>query len=425
MAAGLFFPQKRALGLHADESLSPELLEKVTCLGTVLSSFPQAHEATERLLDRMLGIKRIERLTERIGRERVAQRDAETAAFTALPLSAKLVAPSGVRAPQVAAVFVDGGQLQLCEPNEACDSHWHEYKAACLKDMDSPRSVDDPCPVLPALFLQRARIARLTRDIGQRAAETPPAEPAEADSGAGLPSPAFTADGGVYLPPQVRSSDVLATRRSCREFGLMLQARAWSLGMLASPRRALVGDGSSWIQGIWERHFRAYGFVRVLDIIHAVTYVFAAAMAGRPTAAGWPVYVRWITWVWQGEVGHVIRELAARQEELGPPDASDGPTSPRQIVRSARTYLENHAGQMNYPEYRRQGLPISSSHIESTVKLLNHRVKGTEKFWSESGAEALLQLKADTLSDTGHWDRFWHTRPQTMTGHRHYCRSTT
>jgi len=78
---------------------------------------------------------------------------------------------------------------------------------------------------------------------------------------------------------------------------------------------------------------------------------------------------------------------------------------------------------MDYPQYRKQGLPMTSSHIESTVKLLNHRVKGSEKFWSECGAEALLQLKADTLSDTSHWEAFWHTRPNTMTGTRPSARS--
>ena len=75
---------------------------------------------------------------------------------------------------------------------------------------------------------------------------------------------------------------------------------------------------------------------------------------------------------------------------------------------------------MNYPKYRKGGLPVTSSHIESTVKLLNHRVKGTEKFWSESGAEALLQLKADTLSDTAPLEPFWRHRPHRMTG----CRPT-
>lgn len=85
---------------------------------------------------------------------------------------------------------------------------------------------------------------------------------------------------------------------------------------------------------------------------------------------------------------------------------------------AALTYLQNQQSHMKYAEYRHAGLPITSSRMESTVKLLNHRVKGTEKFWSEAGAETLLQLKADTLSDTAPLDAFWKARPNRMTGSR-------
>jgi hypothetical protein len=62
---------------------------------------------------------------------------------------------------------------------------------------------------------------------------------------------------------------------------------------------------------------------------------------------------------------------------------------------------------MKYDEYRRLGLPITSSHMESTVKRFNLRVKGTEKFWSERGAKALPQLRADYLSETEPVEKFW------------------
>lgn len=406
-----------------DETLSPALLEKASCLGTVLSSFPQAHQAGQRLLEQVLGIKRIERLTERIGGERVRERDAETAVFEALPLVEKPAAPPGIKPPALAGVMPDGGRLQLCQENEDSKTHWHEYKAACLKEMSSETFDEDPCPEVPSMFLQRERIEQLTREIGKKAADVEPSPASASLSPTADPSDAPTDDDPCYEPPKVQSSDVIATRRNAKAFGTMLPARAWSLGMLAGSRKAYVGDGSSWIWGIWERHFKPYKFVAILDVIHALTYVFAAATAGRPPEEGWTIYQRWITWVWQGQVTRVIGELAARQQELDPPEESDGPTNVRRIVHDALTYLQNQSAKMNYPEYRKQGLPITSSHIESTVKLLNHRVKGTEKFWSEAGAEALLQLKADTLSDTGHWDKFWRERPQRMTGYRNYAKS--
>ena len=75
---------------------------------------------------------------------------------------------------------------------------------------------------------------------------------------------------------------------------------------------------------------------------------------------------------------------------------------------------------MRYDEYRQQGLPIVSAYIESTIKQVNQRVKGSEKFWSEGGAEALLQLAGDYLSERLPLDQFWRNRPLTATGQRSY-----
>jgi hypothetical protein len=400
-------------------------LEKAACLGTILSSFPQAHQASGILLEQVLGIKRLQRVTERIGAERVAQRDAQTESFLQLPLMEKKTSPRGVKAPEVAAVMPDGGRLQLCSENETSRTHWHEYKAGCLKILESEPSETDPCSDVPEMFLQQARIESLTRDIGQKAADSEPSATASPTASGSPPSPWPPGGVPVPAPPKVLSSDVIATRRNSTRFGQMLAARAWSLGMFASSRKAYVGDGSSWIWTLWQQHFKPFGFVAILDIIHALTYVYAAATAGQSRGAGWEVYVRWITWIWQGQVTQVLAELSQRQQDLGLPTEAEGSTSVRRIVSEALTYLQNQSGKMNYPEYRKQGLPITSSHIESTVKLLNHRVKGSEKFWSEAGAEALLQLKADTLSDTGHWNHFWHARPSTLTGARTYARGKT
>ena len=45
---------------------------------------------------------------------------------------------------------------------------------------------------------------------------------------------------------------------------------------------------------------------------------------------------------------------------------------------AALRYLENQKSRIHYDQYRREGLPITSSHIESTIKQINRRVKGTE-----------------------------------------------
>jgi hypothetical protein len=71
------------------------------------------------------------------------------------------------------------------------------------------------------------------------------------------------------------------------------------------------------------------------------------------------------------------------------------------------TYVGNNRGRMKYPEYRRQGLPVSSAPVESAIKQLNRRVKGSEKFWLKGGAEAVLQIRAADLSEDGRAERYW------------------
>src|SRR5207244_1937435 len=59
--------------------------------------------------------KQVERVTERIGAERVGERDAQAAAFQALPLVEKFRVPPGQAAPDLAVVMADGGRLQILD----------------------------------------------------------------------------------------------------------------------------------------------------------------------------------------------------------------------------------------------------------------------------------------------------------------------
>jgi hypothetical protein len=83
------------------------------------------------------------------------------------------------------------------------------------------------------------------------------------------------------------------------------------------------------------------------------------------------------------------------------------------VVRDALTYLGNHQDKMCYDEYRKAGLPLMSSHVETTVKQINYRVKGTEKFWTQEGAEAILKLRADpTHVVRPRAGKVWRSTPQ-------------
>jgi hypothetical protein len=211
---------------------------------------------------------------------------------------------------------------------------------------------------------------------------------------------------------------VLASRRRRPAFAPIVAEAAWAWGFQGAARKALGGDGSA---NHWRLQRRSVGsFVPALDFIHALSYVYAAAAAGRPRAAGWACYRQWMAWAWPGPVCRVIAALEGRQSELGLPEEGEPETSPRQVVARALTYQRNQQDKMRYDWYRGQGLPLTSSVMESVVQPVNRRVQGTEKFWSDGGAEALLQLRADQRRDGQPREAFWQRRQAAATGQRRY-----
>ena len=405
------------------EDLSPGLVRKIIPLASKLPSFASATESVNETLDVNLKAKRVERLTERIGLERVAERDAAVAHWKALPLVKALSIPQGVKAPTVVCASCDGGRIQRCDLPEKAKSHWSETKVGVLMELKSASHTEDPCPSVPDKFLDLGKMETVTREIKSVLPKGNPfAKEATTTSPEGVVKEAVSdaREPVVAKPPEVLSRDVIASLANSNVFGEQLAARAWSLGFAGASRKAFVADGGNTNWGIFDREFKHQGYIPILDFIHALTYVFSAALAGRLQKEGGIVYQRWITWVWQGEVARVIAELATRSEELGTPPEDAAETDPRQIVSTTLTYLTNQRSRMQYPSYRQAGLPITSSHIESTVKQINQRVKGSEKFWSESGAEALLQLRADQLSDTAPLNAFFVRRAKNSTGTRSY-----
>jgi hypothetical protein len=425
-----------ALGMAIDEELSPAVQQQVARQGARLHGFEKA-KASLADFGYEFTTKRVERHTERIGAERVAEREAVVERYQRLTLMEKCYAPKGVAVPEVVSVGDDGGRLQTTVASEK-GTHWHQYMAADLRILESEALAVDPAPELPEVFRDPERMGKLVSGISHKITGIDESEdPEEMPQDHALESRETDAllwetPSGKHSnatsrrinQPKTVSREVLASRKlSAPRFGVLMAAYAWSMGFFQAQRKGFVGDGSSANWDIWETHFKAYGFVAILDFIHALTYVYNAAMAGRTTPDGWAIYLNWISRVWEGRVQEVIAELQIRQRELGPPLPEDSETEPRKVVARSLTYLQNQSARMNYPEYRRQGLAITSCHVESTVKQLNYRVKGSEMFWTDEGAEALLQLSADLLSDSRPLDTLWSRRAARMTGYRMYARS--
>lgn len=404
-----------SLGLAARSTVTPLVLQKMVWGGSNLGSYATAEEAMRELVRVSISARRIRRATERIGAERVAERKAAVGRFKELAIPKQLAGSMAVEPPEIGVISMDGGRYQRRDyfgekDRPPSHNHWREDKVGCLLSMTGGVHQKDPTPELPEWLATSSAVAELAK-IGEKTGDS---EPADGFQG---PSSNATSD-GMYEPPELVSREVLASGDEAESFGWQLAARAWQRRFPAAERLAFVADGAHVNWAIQQKHFgRA---TPILDVMHALSYAYSAAEAGGDQTA----YPRWARWIWRGQVERVIGELRDHQDQIGKPPADASPSDPRERIHRALVYYQNHQSRMNYPEYRRLGLPLTSSHIESTIKQINRRVKGSEKFWSRRSSEGILQLRADYLSDSAPIKSFWLRHQTRQTGTNAYSQTT-
>jgi len=58
---------------------------------------------------------------------------------------------------------------------------------------------------------------------------------------------------------------------------------------------------------------------------------------------------------------------------------------------------------LKYPTFRSMGVPLGSGAIESSIRrVVNLRLKGNAIYWREENAEAMMQVRAQVV--TNRWD---------------------
>ena len=395
------------LGL-GPEDYSPALVRKIARHGAK-DSFEEASVDLREDVGIEIAPRQVERITERIGSEWAQARDRDVAAFRERHL-----ARLHPQAPEVAAVMPDGGRLQTrasgAEPG-VHNPQWREPKYGCCVTLHSKQSRTDPRPDPPEAFVNPERVAKLVAGVSSRGAV--PAARAPKNKRA----PERRKRRRRQRRPRKRHSwraprclvrTAVATMQSSDRFGELLAMEAHRRSLDLARRKAYVSDGQAYNWTIWEEHFRPLGFVAVLDFVHLLTYVYQAAQAaGGSAKERWRRYERWLRWTWGGERAKLLSALTKASEDAGGPPEGAAESDPRRVIASARTYVINNLDKMDYPRYRKLGLPTSSAPVESEIKQFNRRVKGTEKFWTEEGAETVLQVRSAYLSQDGRADRNW------------------
>jgi hypothetical protein len=387
------------LGSH---NFSPAILGKIVRSAARSHSFDDASESLADGAEITISDRQLGRIAHEVGDQLRQDRDRQVEEF----LSGKAKPESPV-VPRLAVVSVDGGRLQVRseKPEEGPgirDACWREDKVASLLTMSTQSHDQDPHPELPRCFTQKREVVELVQgitgqgalaDVVETSPEMPPTlslvEPPEEEV---KPQPRW------QPKPLVRTC--VATMESSEMFGPMVAAEAHRRHFFAAQARVFLGDGGAWIWTLHRTYFPT--FEPIVDFVHALSHVYLAAKAlGDSAATVWERYLGWATACWQGRVAAVLEELRASLETMTPPPEGQEvkPTDPYEVIRLTIGYLGNNQARMDYPRYRREGLPTCSGLVESLIKQFNRRVKGTEKFWNPTQAETILQLRAAYLCD--------------------------
>jgi len=153
------------MGCAVEAECSPAVEAKVASASTRNRSYEEASADLRDLAELDISAKRCARITQRIGRERLRERQTRRVEFDGWTLpEQKRGVPADASANgwegSVAAVIVDGGRMQMRDqrwgtPKEPGERRnwWREPKIGCVTTFQSRESAEDPLPEIPACLL--------------------------------------------------------------------------------------------------------------------------------------------------------------------------------------------------------------------------------------------------------------------------------
>ena len=145
----------------------------------------------------------------------------------------------------------------------------------------------------------------------------------------------------------------------------------------------------------------------VLDIMHVVSYLWAAANALFPEGSreGKHWVQEKLTAMLSGRVGYVIgglRQILTKQRLR---------QSVQETLAKVITFFHNHRRWMQYDVYLAAGLPVGTGVVKSACgSVVKHRMEGEGKRWSVEGAEAILALRSLKKSHDNDLRDYWRFR---------------
>src|SRR2546427_7951310 len=210
---------------------------------------------------------------------------------------------------------------------------------------------------------------------------------------------------GEIGAPEFKGGEWVAPTRELSYFSRLADADTFGrLALIETQRRgtesagevAAVTDGAEWVQGFIDWH--RPDAVRILDFPHAAQRLgpIAQAVWGTAEASATAWVVERTKQLKEHGPGELLTEIEALLQAH--PEAEG--------LAEHAGYLRKREGQMQYPTYRAQGLPIGSGPVESANKLVvEARLKGAGMHWERRHVDPMLALRCAVCSDR--WAEAW------------------
>ena len=182
------------------------------------------------------------------------------------------------------------------------------------------------------------------------------------------------------------STTYVASMQSVNVFGPLLRQEAIRRGMGAAKQVVFLVDGAEGLERMGQTNFK--NAVQIVDFYHAMEHaglVLAALMGGKAHPDYEPRRRQWAKRLLRNGVANLVADV--RRECAGQPCAS--------AVETELHYFESNIKRMQYGTFRKKHFFIGSGVIEAGCRtVIGQRCKHSGMFWSQSGAEHILALRA-------------------------------
>lgn len=193
-----------------------------------------------------------------------------------------------------------------------------------------------------------------------------------------------------------RKLSYFSRKVSSQQFETLALAEMHRRGVENARTVAAVMDGAEWLQSFTDYHCPQA--VRILDFPHAAEHISPIGdfLHGQHVTESQ-------TWL-RAHLHQLKHEgpskLLAEFQKL----QRQQPAA--ELLNSNLAYLEKREGQMQYPAFQAQGLPIGSGIVESGNKLVvEARLKGAGMHWADHNVNPMLALRNLICSDR--WQEDW------------------